>query len=389
MSARTSAESADRYRFGGAIAVSCFRSRRNVDARTAPDRWKGIRKGLHVHQLSRPLFRLDPGWPFVLAGLALLVAGILIPVQRELHDLRNELRKVESSELRTYARLEAYDRFLGGLQQADPDIVRRLAIAQLNVVPKGEESFLLTPGMNQTVAQWIDESVPTRTVTPDPYPDTLLGRIALGPNRLWLLGSAVFLLFVGLLLGPESGRAAVLERSPREPTDPVDAQKTDEQRHAETLALPALPPAPASSAPLDRPLDRMGAFVAAATFVDRDDADFGEPSVADVVAAMASRIDQRSGPVLVVDDSDLDDVEDDVIDVELVARCADSAEAPVVDAELIAESEPAVSPVLADVVTDAVPEAVPEALDDAALEGNAAAPETMLLYETAYEDRVP
>ena len=31
-----------------------------------------------------PLFRIDPGWPFVIAGLLLLVAGVLIPAQRDL-----------------------------------------------------------------------------------------------------------------------------------------------------------------------------------------------------------------------------------------------------------------------------------------------------------------
>ncbi|MBL9148430.1 MAG: hypothetical protein JNM94_07025 [Phycisphaerae bacterium] len=158
---------------------------------------------------TRPLFQwdrlLDPGWPFVLAGLALLVAGIIIPAQRELHDLRNEWRKVEAEETRMYGRLQAYDQFLSELRSGDPQLVRRLASAQLNRVPEGEEPLLLTPGVNHTVAQWIDESVPTPTITPDPYPDTLLSRLATGPNRLWLLASSVFLLFVGLLLAPDNG----------------------------------------------------------------------------------------------------------------------------------------------------------------------------------------
>ncbi len=156
--------------------------------------------------LYRPLFRIDPGWPFVLAGLALLIAGVLIPAQRELHELRGQQKLVEANEVRLYARLEAYDRFLHDLRAGDPELVRRLAIAQLNIVPKGEQSLLLTPGLNQTVAQWIDESVPPVTLQPEPYPDTLLGRLALGPKRLWLLAAAAFLLFVGLLIGPDPVR---------------------------------------------------------------------------------------------------------------------------------------------------------------------------------------
>jgi hypothetical protein len=156
--------------------------------------------------VSRPLFRIDPGWPFVLAGLALLVAGILIPAQRELHELRGQQAMVEATEARVYARLEAYDRFLQDLRSREPDLIRRLAIAHLNMVPKGEQSLLLTPGLDQTVAQWIDESVPPVQVQPEPYPDTLLGRLAVGPNRLWLLAASVFLLFVGMLLGPDEAR---------------------------------------------------------------------------------------------------------------------------------------------------------------------------------------
>jgi hypothetical protein len=138
--------------------------------------------------------------------LALLIAGVLIPAQRELHELRGQQKLVEANEVRLYARLESYDRFLNDLRAGDPDLVRRLAIAQLNIVPKGEQSLLLTPGLNQTVAQWIDESVPPVTLQPEPYPDTLLGRLALGPKRLWLLAAAAFLLFVGLLIGPDPVR---------------------------------------------------------------------------------------------------------------------------------------------------------------------------------------
>jgi len=156
----------------------------------------------------RPLFRLDPGWPFVLAGLALLMAALLIPAQRELHELRNEVERIDASESRVYAQLQSYDQFLQELKSGNPDLVRRLAMAQLNMVPKGEQSLLLTPGLNQTVAQWIQESVPTPVVTPAPYPDTLLARFALGPNRLWMCAASVFLLFVGFLLGPDTGRAA-------------------------------------------------------------------------------------------------------------------------------------------------------------------------------------
>jgi hypothetical protein len=182
----------------------------------------------------RPLFRLDPGWPFLLAGLALLVAALLIPAQRELHDLRQELRAVEAGESRVFARLQAYDQFLSDVRAGDPQLVRRLAAAQLNMVPKGEDSLLLTPGLNQTVAQWIDESVPDPVVAAEPYPDTLLARLALGPHRLWMMAAAVFLLFVGFILGPDARPSAVAHAAapPRPQEEPdgdegLDANERD------------------------------------------------------------------------------------------------------------------------------------------------------------------
>jgi hypothetical protein len=222
----------------------------------------------------RPLFRLDPGWPFVLAGLALLIAGILIPVQRELHELRGQQKIVEATEARVYARLEAYDRFLTDLRAADPDLVRRLAIANLNMVPKGEQSLLLTPGLNQSVAEWIDESVPPVQLRPEPYPDTLLGRLAVGPNRLWMLAASVFLLFVGLLFGPDPVRSMPTDGQQPTADDPNDegGVATATEAPAETEATDAAAADDAFRDPLtDRITSTLPAGVAG--IVDEDDDD--------------------------------------------------------------------------------------------------------------------
>lgn len=151
-----------------------------------------------------PLFRIDPGWPFVIAGLLLLAAGILIPGHRELLELKGELLRQETREQAAFEQLRAYDEFLAGVRESSPEIVRRLAMAHLNKIPAGEDSLLLTPGMNQTVGEWIESSIPDRTVVVPPYPDTVLARWALGPGRLWMLGVAVMLLFVGFVAGPST-----------------------------------------------------------------------------------------------------------------------------------------------------------------------------------------
>lgn len=231
----------------------------------------------------RPLFRLDPGWPFVLAGLALLIAGILIPAQRELHELRGQQKVVEATEARVYARLEAYDRFLSDLRSSNPDLIRRLAIANLNMVPKGEQSLLLTPGLNQSVAQWIDESVPTVKLRPEPYPDTLLGRLAVGPNRLWMLAASVFLLFVGLLFGPDPVRP-VMEPAAAAPPSPVDETGHPESEPASASDDTVV----ATEEPADDPMTRRSAAMNA------------------LPASVASITDDEVIDVEVVDDEILD-----------------------------------------------------------------------------------
>lgn len=161
----------------------------------------------------QPLFRIDPGWPFVIAGLLLLVAGVLIPAERDLRELRNALEVHRALEDQSIRQLAAYDRFLNDLKHGEPQLVERLAASQLNLMPKDERSMLAVPTLNATVTQWIDESEPANLPTPAAYPDTLLSRLATGPRRLWVLASGVFLVFVGLMLSPSAPAAS--RRSPR------------------------------------------------------------------------------------------------------------------------------------------------------------------------------
>jgi len=153
---------------------------------------------------ATPLFRFDPGWPFVVAGLGLLVAGVLIPAQRELHELENTRAVHAAIEDRSVRQLAAYDRFLNDLDRSDEQLVRRLAASQLNQMPDGERSLMLVPSMNDTVTEWIEGSEPLQLPETAEYPDTLLTRLATGPRRLWVLACGAFLVFIGLLLGPTS-----------------------------------------------------------------------------------------------------------------------------------------------------------------------------------------
>ena len=120
---------------------------------TAPEQ-----DGAPTEAKPTPLFRFDPGWSFVIAGLLLLVTAVLIPAQRDLHELRNALEVQRAAEDQALRQLGAYDRFLNDLSQAEPQLVSRLAASQLNLMPKDERSMLLVPSLNSTVTDWIEDS---------------------------------------------------------------------------------------------------------------------------------------------------------------------------------------------------------------------------------------
>ncbi|MFM2163971.1 MAG: hypothetical protein RL325_408 [Planctomycetota bacterium] len=175
-----------------------------------------------------PLFRIDPGWPFVIAGLALIVSAVLIPAQRELHDLEQQLKVHRAYEEKANAELLAYEQFLSDVQRGDPRLLERLVRAQLNKMPKDDRPLLLMPTANDTVPQWIESSVTVEIPEPQPYADTLLARIASGPRRLWVLASGTFLVFMGILFVPSTGSRRPVRREELVPVAaPVAAGASD------------------------------------------------------------------------------------------------------------------------------------------------------------------
>jgi hypothetical protein len=152
-----------------------------------------------MHRLTATI-RLDCGWLYVLAGLALCAAGVLVPARRDLEDLRRQRDRLADEREIGQERAEAYETFLQLLADDDPALVRRLAAAQLNLVPADETPVLVAASRTATVTDWIDRNVRAQRVEPQPPPDTLLARLVGGPRRMWVIAGGVLVVFVGLLL---------------------------------------------------------------------------------------------------------------------------------------------------------------------------------------------
>lgn len=156
---------------------------------------------------TRPLVRPDPGWLFLLAGLALVLSAAVIPSSREMHALATQLEELRQVERMNDAVRSAFERLLRELEEGDPALLRRLAASQLNVIPKGETPILMASSANAGVAEWVESAVEAEPFVADPPPHTLLAQWTEGRNRLWSIGAGVFLVFVGLLLTPTAAPA--------------------------------------------------------------------------------------------------------------------------------------------------------------------------------------
>lgn len=160
-------------------------------------------------RVTRPLFTFDPGWCFLLAGLALLTAAAVIPEQAKVHALRGQLRALDAVERSNTDRLSAYTAFSDDIRERDEAIMRRLAASQLNLVPAGTKPILVASSIDRTVTDWVDATLPPVAFEEEPFTDSLLSRWVLGPSRLWVLAIGACSVFVGLILSIPASRNSV------------------------------------------------------------------------------------------------------------------------------------------------------------------------------------
>lgn len=156
---------------------------------------------------TRPLFTIDPGVLFIAAGLALCAAGVLLPAQKDLFHLRQQLADLAFQEQVGTERLRAHAAMVADLEIGDAQLYHRLAASQLNLIPAGDRPVFVATSVPVGITEWIDATVYREPPPPAPWPESRLSRLATGPNRLWLIGGGAMCVFLGLVASPITRRA--------------------------------------------------------------------------------------------------------------------------------------------------------------------------------------
>ncbi len=147
---------------------------------------------------------IDPGWLYLLAGLMLMAAGVLIPARRDLDRALWRRDRVLRVEMHRLERLTRYETYLGALRDRDETVIRQLASTQLGLAPADAEILLLVRGGEPDSASVFGALEPPPPTLPEPHEvDSVLARLAGssggGRPSLWLLAAASLLVLIGLL----------------------------------------------------------------------------------------------------------------------------------------------------------------------------------------------
>ncbi|MGQ0628869.1 MAG: hypothetical protein ACT4PL_12315 [Phycisphaerales bacterium] len=145
---------------------------------------------------------LDAGWLFLVAGVAIIAATVLIPAQNDLDDARFYLKRAQTAEEHRLARMSNYAAYLSLLQQEDEATVRSLAASQLNKAPEGLTLLTAATDRPEVGADVFMDLEPPALVLPEKptHEPSRLETWATGEtSRLWLMAGGVMCILFGLM----------------------------------------------------------------------------------------------------------------------------------------------------------------------------------------------
>lgn len=150
--------------------------------------------------IRTPLFRLDPGWLFVVAGATIVVAMVLVPATDQLARTAHQRDKARALADHAARRLASHAEYLDAVERREPTLIRSLAASQLNLIPDTHQ-VLRTNNAPADPRPVLDQLEPGfEPPEPPARPDTTLRAIASDPtNRLWAMAVGMVSILYGLL----------------------------------------------------------------------------------------------------------------------------------------------------------------------------------------------
>lgn len=151
-----------------------------------------------------PITYLDPGWLYMLGGIALLAATILIPAMDELAEVRLQRDRALAIETHKSLRLKSYEDYLAALTREEPSLVMALAASQLNQIPAGRTlivDFPETRTLGTSSASVFGALEPAPPKLPERQKINSILQRWTGSDtiRPWLLAAGAICVFIGLL----------------------------------------------------------------------------------------------------------------------------------------------------------------------------------------------
>lgn len=150
---------------------------------------------------------LDPGWLFVIAGAAMLIATVLIPAADQLREARWLRDRALLEEAHRHERLDRYDDFLAALDRHEMPLVLSLAASQLNRIPADREPLVpaTLPGHQREIRTGTASVFPSLEPPPRQLPERIVVSSALrtlttdARYRPWVIVGSALCILIGLL----------------------------------------------------------------------------------------------------------------------------------------------------------------------------------------------
>ena len=152
-----------------------------------------------VPSLIRSVF--DPAWLFLLSGLAMLAACVLVPAQDRFGEARWQRDRAQTMLAHEQLKAERYELVAGALERGDEALITTLVASQLNLVPAGSaDQAAIVLGSSRPdadILRTVEPDIPTLPVRR--IQDTRLRRLVIDENkRLWLLIGGCICAAIGL-----------------------------------------------------------------------------------------------------------------------------------------------------------------------------------------------